>query len=505
MGRPQPLRRPTSAPAPKEEDEEVLNVTTALLQNSEIQNGHDALNVLLEAATHHRIGSGSSARPSGLGVDGYATSLPTATSPVTNQPYVVDPRISGDHEGLYRQTSIDPAMMQEPTSNAAASDLQQALKAWSRFRFVRAGWFTAREGMVYVDYFYQYLLPLTPVALPDYRPLSKHATLLTDEPMLTVTILLIASRYMKLSGAGALTRPQTIHNRLWTHLQAMTDRVVWGQELFGSGSSAGNGQQGCDVSPFSRKGLRTIGSVESMMLLTEWHPRAMHFPPEQDDVELMVPEEINEPIDLDDGNPRKGIGGYTMDSWLEPAWRSDRICWMLLGMAMSLAFEIGVFDENTSRHLAADTLEMSAEDKAAFEQRRRNVKNLLLVYITQTSGRLGLTSMLPKDYAEPSQSDVYNLSPGSARNLHELVIHFWLRVASLMKLGNQEMFVNREFTRELIKSGQYKELLKAVQGPLLAWRKDFEECRNSKHRTTSLRRSPHKLMHVQFRIICGTF
>jgi len=101
-----------------------------------------------------------------------------------------------------------------PTSNPAESvapidyaSYNIALKAWSRFRFVRAGWFTAKEAIDYIDYFHAYLSPLTPVVVSHYQPYDTHEKLLTTEPMLTVVMLLIASRHMKLEGPGSQSRP----------------------------------------------------------------------------------------------------------------------------------------------------------------------------------------------------------------------------------------------------------------------------------------------------------
>jgi len=56
----------------------------------------------------------------------------------------------------------------------------------------------------------------------------------------------------------------------------------------------------------------------------------------------------------DEGGPRlpRGVGGKRIESWLEPAWRSDRMCWMLLSTAMGLSYELGVFD-NIEELLAA--------------------------------------------------------------------------------------------------------------------------------------------------------
>ena len=106
------------------------------------------------------------------------------------------------------KTNINPTS--NPVENRASFDLagyNAALKAWSRFRFVRAGWFTAKEAIDYVDYFHKHLSPLTPIVISTYQPYDTHEKLLTTEPMLTVVILLISSRHMKLEGPGAVSRP----------------------------------------------------------------------------------------------------------------------------------------------------------------------------------------------------------------------------------------------------------------------------------------------------------
>jgi len=383
----------------------------------------------------------------------------------------------------------DPMWTSHPdkTPKGAVGDLNQvdpvayaaAVKAWSRFRFVRAGWFTAREAINYIQYFYRYLAPLTPVALPDFRPYDTHEQLLTQEPMLTVTMLLVASRHMKLEGPGAVSRPYSIHQKLWTYLSGMVDRIVWGQEQFGGGFCGAGAEPGSDTNPLTRKGLRTLGTVESLVLLTEWHPRAMHFPPDEADDELMVPDEpaIAAEFTSQDGIS-KGIGGQRMDAWLEPCWRSDRMCWMLLGLSMSLAFEIGVFDlSDWQRHARSiDGQPLSAEELQTYDRRRQSVRDLLLVYVSQTSGRLGLTSMLPGNYSKPEDSDLYKRELGQHQSIQETVLHFWLRIAAIMREGNKKIFANKAFTRDLIKNGNYKAALDRTQQPLEEWHEDFENC-----------------------------
>ncbi|CAK3808857.1 Transcriptional activator ARO80 [Lecanosticta acicola] len=487
VGRTQPLRRPTGKQVQYgEEEEKKSEAMAAFFQRSEVHGGHDALNVLYHAAVHGRSDSttSSSARPT---MNGFTSgSLPDATSPVIekvgNVSYTNGPMAMFQNDDLWK-TRPDKNSSAGANTDSVPTDLASyttAMKAWSRFKFVRSGWFTAREGIEYILYFYKHLSPLTPVAFPDFRQPATHQKLLEDEPMLAITILLIASRHMKLNGPGSQSRPYAIHQALWSHLSGMIDRLVWGQEQFGGGFCGAGGQPGCDVNPLTRKGLRTLGSVESLVLLTEWHPRAMHFPPNEDDDDLMIPDKPADAPDLFGAdNIPKGIGGHRMDAWLEPCWRSDRMCWMLLGMAMSLAMEIGVFDSSEwQRHArSADGSPLSAEDITAYDKRRGSVRDLLLVYVTQTSGRLGLTSMLPSYYSKPEDSDLFKKQVGQQDSVQEITFHFWLRIAALLREGNNKIFANKSYTRDLIRNGDYKAVLAQLQEPLRQWRQDFDDCK----------------------------
>lgn len=79
--------------------------------------------------------------------------------------------------------------------------------------------------------------------------------------MLTVTLLTIASRYMKLEGPGSVTRSFMVHERLWTYLQNTITRMFWGQEQFGGGF-CGAGAQRRGQSSGSRGSLRSLGTIE---------------------------------------------------------------------------------------------------------------------------------------------------------------------------------------------------------------------------------------------------
>ena len=161
-------------------------------------------------------------------------------------------------EGARTQSSpIDPAITanaQDQQTDEQRAVTQAALQAWSRLRFVHAGWITSKEAMEYVDYYYRFLAPLTPISIPDFSSPASHPKLLSEEPMLVVTILTIASRFKKLEGAAGESRSFLVHEKLWTYLQGMITRMFWGQEQFGGGF--------CGAGSSVVAGLRGLGTIE---------------------------------------------------------------------------------------------------------------------------------------------------------------------------------------------------------------------------------------------------
>ena len=327
-------------------------------------------------------------------------------------------------------------------------------------------------------------------------------TLLTEEPILTVTLLTIASRYRRMPGAGGHCRSHAIHEQLWTYLRGMIERVVWGQEAFGGGfcGSGADETQTSSTAPWRglRKGsLRTLGTIESLMILTEWHPRALHFPPSEAIDELLLPSyDGRDMTGEDDGNQRltAGVGGRRIESWLEPAWRSDRMCWMLLSTGMGLAYELGVFDD-IDELLAAGAITRPEFEEETYRLRAYRIKRLLLIYLTQLAGRLGWTSMVPDGLRKTDplamgrrrptsvEGTTPGTNPSSLSNafnyipdleLDDQIIHCWGGISSAMHTGNEKLFRSRKHTTDIIQSGKYTNLLKEFQPILRDWWKEFE-------------------------------
>lgn len=282
----------------------------------------------------------------------------------------------------------------------------------------------------------------------------------------------------------------------------MIERCLWGQEAFGGGfcGSGADEYQTSSTAPSRgmRKGsLRTLGTIESLMILTEWHPRALHFPPEEAIDELMLPS-YDRPSNMstdEDGNvrPSAGVGGRRIEGWLEPAWRSDRMCWMLLSTAMGLAYELGVFDD-IDELLAANNITRPEYEDEAYRLRAMRIKRLLLIYLTQLAGRLGWTNMVPESIRQtdpalsrlrrPTTND--GNTPGTNNSsttfnyvpnveLDDQIIHCWVGVSNAMHIGNERLFRNHKHTTEIIQSGKYTVLLKEFQPILRDWWRDFEK------------------------------
>lgn len=293
--------------------------------------------------------------------------------------------------------------------------------------------------------------PLSPILTDYYADHAKHYELVTKEPFLCCTILALSSRYHVLPGVGGASRGYFIHHRLWEHCQHLILRIMLGQEKSSTAKT------------------RTVGSIEGLLLLSEWHPRALHFPPASDgwDAGLvaMDPDDREEPTSPE-GNP--SVSNRWLEDVIEPARRSDRMSWMLLGCGLSLAHEIGVFDQEEGNKKDVpyeDRLE--AKRKAARNSRARK---LLYVFVEQLASRIGCTSMIPQSLSHTvlGRSFAGEVFPGA--NHSEAFVSAWIELTKLIKSASDMLFPSASFTRQLLRSGRYIGLLEHFQPLLSQWR-----------------------------------
>ena len=394
---------------------------------------------------------------------------------------------------------------------------QAAKKHWSRFRYVRSGLMSAAEAMAYVDYFYTKCMPFTPITIPDYRDPALHQVLLEREPFLIMAIMTIASRFMSLnanSSTGQISRPQNIHNVLFKDTQKILTGLIYAQEQFGGGMNGGGKAKARASDPLHRYGLRSITTVEALLLMCEWAPRALHFPPEAD-IELMTPlNPYDDDEDLENENfvILNGDGQKRRESWLEPAWRCDTMVWMLLHNAKALALEIGLFEDRTEVELMQTANGLTEDEVHTYFVRKMKTRAIFWAFYVQTCGRLELIGKVPTNYLESLNYGVADLrvrvevekraanfesgvethkptpmarGNNFVNNPEEANWFFWQEITAIMKSANQNMFPRKERTRELTRTGGYRKWIE-IYGPMLdEWRKEFDNCTLSKSRSCS--------------------
>ncbi|CAZ80317.1 unnamed protein product [Tuber melanosporum] len=361
-----------------------------------------------------------------------------------------------------------------------------------------AGWFTAREAIQYVEYFYKHLHPLSPTltspSLQHISHPSHHPSLLRLEPFLTTIILLITSRYMVLSGPGGQSRSYAIHDMLWREVRGGCEGLMWGGGWGGLGTASSNNHSYTHSAKVAR-GLRTLGTVEGLLILTEWHVRGLHFPMDVEEGDWMVDSSDSEECETTHTRRKARKGGGVVEGLsdrieniLEPAYRSDRMSWMLLGNALALAYELGVFDEidepasTTPAHLPSR--EPPPPD-TGYRLRFQRIQKLLLLYVLQLASRLGWTSMIPRHITQSVQHKLNSAgaSPASVTitgrwdsedELQDVIFHSWVDLTMVMKHSAETLFPSRRHTKEIMRTGRYVELLEYFQPKLKDWKRDFD-------------------------------
>ena len=117
----------------------------------------------------------------------------------------------------------------------------------------------------------------------------------------------------------------------------------------------------------------------------------MHFPPGDDGNEILLP------LPKDENDFRAPLPQKNSVGWAEPAMRSDRMSWSLIGCAYTLAFELGVFDCLATQEV------WEPRSDAVFERSNR-VGRLLYIYVGLITGKLGYPNMLPQQVQAAQES-----------------------------------------------------------------------------------------------------
>lgn len=255
---------------------------------------------------------------------------------------------------------------------------------------------------------------------------------------------MISSRYHVLPGQGGVSRAGFIHSRLWKHCEHLIQRITFGAEKY------------------SLARTRTLGSIRAFLLITEWHPRALHFPPENDGWDHSLAPSIDDTF----GNHERDEDIYLMrwrEEVFEPAKRSDRMSWTMLGFATALAHELGVFEDGDVD-----------EDHRDLQRARHDIRMLLYLYGNQLALRLGCTSFIPRSYCHLAGYTVSADEPSEqATRDRDRMIAKWIDITKILETAKDMLFPNRATTRQILKNGNYIALAEHFQPVLAQWHREF--------------------------------
>jgi hypothetical protein len=268
-------------------------------------------------------------------------------------------------------------------------------------------------------------------------------------------ILVISSRYHTLPTIGGHSRGYLIHQRLWDHFQHLLMRLVLGLEKR------------------SKAKTRTSGTIEALLLLTEWHPRALYAPPQSDGWDSDILFTARDRRDQDGSKVDNPSRTRWREDVIEPANRSDRMCWMVLSCALSLGNELGIFDDQDR---SAGTAASLSQEERRILQQKTWLSRLLFVYQEQLSSRLGRRSMMsPNTCHSAIHLDTLNEASDVQRRRWTPFLTAWTRLTKIVRSISDLLFPDPTTTSHVIRSGRYISMTEHIQTLLSAWSKDYKD------------------------------
>ncbi|KAM0254301.1 hypothetical protein ACHAQJ_006942 [Trichoderma viride] len=205
--------------------------------------------------------------------------------------------------------------------------------------------------------------------------------------------------------------------------------------------------------------MRYMGTVESMVLVTEWHPRASHMPSESDYQNThLIPNKWLQEVE-------------------EIAERSDRASWMLLGNALTLSHELDIIEskEEPAAQSSSSPQNMSYSDYLII--RRNRLRRVLYIYISQLASRLGCS--YPKTpFHQVVASSISHPQNSPLDEQWHSHVSSWIELSRLIRSSSEFLFPSKSVTKELLRSGRYGAFLDHFRPLLEQWRQQHSEISN---------------------------
>ncbi|BEI83827.1 hypothetical protein CcaverHIS002_0404310 [Cutaneotrichosporon cavernicola] len=310
------------------------------------------------------------------------------------------------------------AAADEETSQYTAVPTHRDGKIWNQWEPVRDGLLTTEEARTLLAFYAVHLGPLHPV-VPTVLLQTKQFTELLDEPILLAAICLAASRFCDLGPSYVSTEPlrsRVIQGRLVEWLMSRLGYLTMGDPTF-----------------------RTIGTVEALLVLSEWPPRALLLK-----------------------DPSRARA-----STLSSACKLfDDLAWTLTGLALRIAQELSLHDEKGYSKENEETL--------AITRRKMNAWIHCLAADRHVSVRLGRVSMVQAKMSTnwwETWGDLVFVHTGSDI-LRDFSDDSWRSTQAVTELTHnlglvQElMYASPSLTNDLIRTRQFEPLLHRLKPEL---------------------------------------
>ncbi|KAK9239815.1 hypothetical protein V1525DRAFT_276928 [Lipomyces kononenkoae] len=282
----------------------------------------------------------------------------------------------------------------------------------SMFAPVQKGMITEEEILVLLKFFFETLHPYYPYIPPGLQPPNN----LAAHPILLVTILSLASRYCDLPDpsvdpqnpppSGNSPRSKQVHSAIWTYGESLISQTVW-----------------AEASSIS------LATVLAFLLLSQWNPRAVHYRIGD------YANPTNLPSNDEDGRGPEGGGGY---GGFAAARRSDRMSWMMIGVAIRLAQDMNLFSKWREICLACFYSDITL------------------------AVRLGRPSMLSYSF-----QDTPSLTFSQLDNAK-------LDILRILSFAHQSLYSSPGSMHKILNSQNYLPLLKYFRSKLLAWNAKYQ-------------------------------
>jgi hypothetical protein len=347
-----------------------------------------------------------------------------------------------------------------PTVDELSRIDDEVANVWNQIPYVRMGWFTAQEALTYMDLFHRHLALFCPAFMSDIEVGRSRYARIAQEPMLCTTILMITSRFFTLPRSGGLSQSYLIHHRLWQQCERLIQLLMYGQEKY-------------------LRGSHTWGTLQSLLLLSEWHPRALRSVSSTSQNDTWQGTEPSLSDEASSERREQSHASRYEQDLLAQSKHSDRVSWMMVGAALNLAHEAGVFVDACYPNgtLGSDWLGPL------------RTRKLLYVYVTNLSVRLGFQNTFTQDIILARAVLPVEGIDRSGTDSSDVSMELWLYLVRLIRTASAMFFHSPTTTKDHLRNGDYIIMLQSFAVTLSKWHDDFVASQSSKYTSMSFVRS----------------